>query len=200
MSHKKRKNHKKIKGCSDASVWDLLNEMINSNNNDDENIKSMKYENNEYNGNSNIGDISWDEISDEDKQSIMLLLLQLKSMLIDLCGVAFIWNSTIEGIEYILERYDNIEGNEHSTNLEPDMLVLQGSYIFLYSKLINTNVAFTRFNTVYKKKAEGNYKYSLQPNYDVNIANILNLLVSYYYIRASQILVSRDTRQPVYGI
>ncbi|MDO5516780.1 MAG: hypothetical protein Q4F66_04445 [Clostridium sp.] len=188
MSHKRNKNFKNTKQAYEF-YYDMSNNMDDSD-----------YSNNSEYGNNNKGSILWDEISDEDKQSLRLLMLQLKSMLIDLCGTAFIWNSTIEGIEYILERYDGIEGNEHSTNLEPDMLVLQGSYIFLYSKLINTNVAFTRFNTVWKKKVEGNYRYSLEPNYYVNAANILNLLVSYYYIRAAKILVSRDNRQPVYGI
>ena len=106
----------------------------------------------------------------------------------------------MQGISYILKKYDNIEGNEHDTTLPPDIVALQSTEVFLTANIILANVAFTRFDIVSQKKAEGTFKYSLQPNIDVNTANVLNLLASYYYIRGAKGIVARDNTQPVFGI
>lgn len=139
------------------------------------------------------------KISDEDMESLRLLSLQLKAILLDYCGDTLLWNSTVQGIQYILEKYDRINDNEHTSTLAPYVLALQSAYAFLAAKLILINISFTRFNIVSKKKAEGTFKYSLQPNIDINIANALNLIVSYYFIRAAQGIVMRDNVQPVFG-
>ncbi|NME81546.1 hypothetical protein [Clostridium sp. SM-530-WT-3G] len=187
MSHKIKKDLKR-KRNSNQSDNDIGNNF-----NNDNNEKESAY-------NNNTATISWDKISDEDKQSICLLIIQLRSIVTDLCAYALIWQATMKGIQYILERYDSIEGNEHTTDLEPDILVLNGLYIALISKLMNTYVSFTRYNIVTNKLAQGTYKYSSLPNYYINVANILNLLVSYYRIEATKILVARDTSQPIYGV
>lgn len=159
-----------------------------------------------YNKTENFNDSSnssnsayFNNISSEDKEALRLLSLQLRGIALDFYGEILFLTSTMQGISYILERYDNIEGNEHSTTLAPDVIALQSSYTFLAAKLIFINIAFTRFNIIYKKKEEGTFKYSLWPNYYINFANVLSLIVLYYYIRAAQGIVARDNTQPVFG-
>lgn len=191
MSSKKKKHNKREKYTEDK---------INNNNPLNENSSNKNRKNEDFINDleSNINNLG--KISDEDMESLRLLSLQLKGILLDYCGDSLLWNSTMQGIQYILEKYDGIDGNEHTSTFAPDMIALQSSYAFLAAKLISINVAFTRFNIVSKKKAEGTFKYSLQPNIDINIANVLNLIVSYYFIRAAQGIVSRDNIQPVFGL
>ena len=179
MAHRKRTNHKKKTSNINSEAY--FNDNLNTSNGD---------------SNSSSSNI----ISDEDKESLRLLSLQLRAILIDYYGETLLWNSTMQGISYILEKYDNIDGNEHNTTLAPDIVALQSTEVFLAAKIIFSNVSFTRFDIVSKKKAEGTFKYSLQPNIDINTANILSLIASYYYIRAANGIVARDNTQPVFGI
>lgn len=183
MAHKKRKKHKKETSNmnSDAYCYEDFNNNSNTINRDANSSSS-------------------NTISDEDKESLRLLSMQLKAILIDYYGETLLWNATMQGILYILEKYDNIEGNEHDTTLTPDIVALQSTEVFLAAKIIFANVAFTRFHIVSQKKAEGTFRYSLQPNRDINTANVLNLISSYYYIRAAKGIVPRDNTQPVFGI
>lgn len=179
MAHRKRTNHKKKTSNINSEAY--FNDNLNTSNRDSNSSSSNM-------------------ISDEDKESLRLLSLQLRAILIDYYGETLLWNATMQGISYILEKYDNIERNEHDTTLTPDIVALQSTEVFLAAKIIFSNVGFTRFDIVSQKKAEGTFKYSLQPNMDINIANVLNLIASYYYIRAAKGIVARDNTQPVFGI
>ena len=140
------------------------------------------------------------EISSQDLISLNLLTLQLKGILLNYFGNSLLWNSTIQGIQHVLEKYDSIEGNEHDSNLTPDLIALQSYYISLVAKIISLYIAFTRYNVVSEMKVNGDFNFSLQPNIYINTANVLNIIVSYYYIRALQgIILDRDI-QPIFGI
>lgn len=183
MSHRKhhsKRSYEKYKLNDNSQYYD-----------EDNNESSNKEE-------SNSSDNNLGRISNEDLESLRLLSYQLRAILIDFYSEALLWNSTMQGIGYILEKYDGIEGNEHTTNYAPDIVALQSAYGFLSAKLVFASVAFTRFNIVSKKKAEGTFKYNLQPNCDINTANIINLISSYYYIRAANGIVARDNVQPVF--
>lgn len=154
-----------------------------------------KKNNKDINNNLNVN-----EISAKDMESLNLLSLQLKGILIDFYAESLLWSSTIQGIQYILEKYDGIDGNEHTSTFMPDMTALQASYTFLAAKMISLYIGFTRYNIVSEMKARGTFNFSLQPNIDINTANVLNMIVSYYYIRAFQGIVNRDNIQPIFGL
>lgn len=136
-------------------------------------------------------------ISQDDLESLRLLQMQLKAILIDIYSEVTLWNSTIDGMEYILQKYD------HKNNIRevtPDILALQSSYGFFIARSIFMNIAFTRYKIVSKRFREGTFEYSLQPNLDINTANIFGTIANLFFIKGAQGIVNRDNNQPVFGL
>ncbi|MEO2602927.1 hypothetical protein ABG964_10695, partial [Clostridium butyricum] len=121
---------------------------------------------------------------------------------------------TSQGIQLLLEKIsasndkennnnnENNSGINNTANLQnnPDALALQAVYGFFTSRLISTYIAFETYNIRVKQKAEGTYKYSLQPSRDINISSILGIVALCYALKASVAIVQRNNIQPILGI
>ena len=62
------------------------------------------------------------------------------------------------------------------------------------------DVAFTKYEILNKKLKNGEINYSLQPNADINTANILSAIGYMYALRGAQGIYDRDITQPVFGV
>ncbi|WP_455793902.1 hypothetical protein [Clostridium butyricum] len=151
-------------------------------------------------------------MNEDDKYLLQLLYLQQFANFITLTSDSIFINSTSQGIQLLLEKIsasndkennnENNSGINNTTNLQnnPDALALQAVYGFFTSRLISTYIAFETYNIRVKQKAEGTYKYSLQPSRDINISSILAIFALCYALKASVAIVQRNNIQPILGI
>ena len=132
----------------------------------------------------------------EDKYKLDLLYTQLMAQYLFLIARFYLFESTFESIDIIYNKYNNLMDRIPN----PDIPAVKASYIYFIGQLIVTQVGFERFNQIYTKYINGEIDYSIQPDIDINIANILSIIADYYYIVASEGIYDRDLDQPIFGI
>ncbi|WP_133013547.1 hypothetical protein [Clostridium cuniculi] len=162
---------------------------------------SSKYT--DYSNENNSSTYNREDFSEEDIESLLLLEIQLRGTLIVIYGQLLLIQANFQGREVIYNKYkDNNDIDNSNTMLQvtPDKTVLKATYIFFLIKLLFIQIAFTRYNTVYNKKLNGEFPYSLEPNILINNANLLDLISCIYYIKAAEGILARDNNQPVFGI
>ncbi|ENZ36535.1 hypothetical protein HMPREF1084_01119 [Clostridium butyricum 60E.3] len=206
MSKKKGTNKKRKKNTCEE---DLYSKYDNSESQENLNNEKDQYENKEKSQNNDqYNNIDFGNMNEDDKYLLQLLYLQQFANFITLTSDSIFINSTSQGIQLLLEKIsasnnnENNSGINNTTNLQnnPDALALQAVYGFFTSRLISTYIAFETYNIRVKQKAEGTYKYSLQPSRDINISSILGILALCYALKASVAIVQRDNIQPILGI
>lgn len=135
--------------------------------------------------------------------SLELLNVQVRSQMLGFCADMLSYLATLESIELVtLKKQNNgeVEGIDESNFTNPDITVLQSLYFALASKVNFTNIGFMRYNMLYQQYLDGEIDFSLQPNIDINIGNLLGILSYYYSIKGAAGLFQRDIEQPVFGI
>ncbi|WP_322020224.1 hypothetical protein [Clostridium butyricum] len=213
MSKKKGTNKKREKNTCEE---DLYSKYDNSGTQENLNNEKDEYENKEKSQNNDqYNNIDFENMNEDDKYLLQLLLyLQQFANFITLTSDSIFINSTSQGIQLLLEKIsasndkennnnnENNSGINNTTNLQnnPDALALQAVYGFFTSRLISTYIAFETYNIRVKQKAEGTYKYSLQPSRDINISSILGIVALCYALKASVAIVQRNNIQPILGI
>lgn len=195
MSSKKKKHNRRKK---DNSQYENNMNEFNSEN------KQHEAENNEEAADGNnledaLNDFFIKEnISEADRQSIRLLMIQLRAIYIGIYADFLTLNSTLEGIQIILDKYDDKE--DILPDALPDVLGLKATYLYLIARFLSIYVSFSRYNTVSQLLAKGEYKYTIYPNVFINNSNILGLIANIYSLRAATAIVNRDNIQPIYGL
>ncbi len=213
MSKKKCTNKKRKKNTCEE---DLYSKYDNSGSQENLNNEKDEYENKEKSQNNDqYNNIDFENMNEDDKYLLQLLYLQQFANFITLTSDSIFINSTSQGIQLLLEKIsasndkennnnnnENNSGINNTTNLQnnPDALALQAVYGFFTSRLISTYIAFETYNIRVKQKAEGTYKYSLQPSRDINISSILAIFALCYALKASVAIVQRNNIQPILGI
>lgn len=211
MSKKKSTNKKRKKNRCEE---DLYSKYDNGESQENLNNEKDDYENEEKSqNNAQYNNIDFENMNEDDKYLLQLLYLQQFANFITLTSDSIFINSTSQGIQLLLEKIsasndkennnnENNSGINNTTNLQnnPDALALQAVYGFFTSRLISTYIAFETYNIRVKQKAEGTYKYSLQPSKDINISSILGILALCYALKASVAIVQRNNIQPILGI
>lgn len=213
MSKKKSTNKKRKKNRCEE---DLYSKYDNGESQENLNNEKDDYENEEKSqNNAQYNNIDFENMNEDDKYLLQLLYLQQFANFITLTSDSIFINSTSQGIQLLLEKIsasndkennnnnnENNSGINNTTNLQnnPDALALQAVYGFFTSRLISTYIAFETYNIRVKQKAEGTYKYSLQPSIDINISSILGIVALCYALKASVAIVQRNNIQPILGI
>lgn len=162
---------------------------------------STKYT--DYSNGNNSPTYNTEDFSEEDTESLLLLEIQLRGTLIVIYGQLLLIQANFQGREVIYNKYkdnNNMNNSNTMSQVTPDKTVLKATYIFFLIKLLFIQIAFTRYNTVYNKKLNGEFPYSLEPNILINNANLLDLISCIYYIKAAEEILARDNNQPVFGI
>lgn len=187
MSSKKNKhnNRRKVKN-NDKEHEDYNVNNSNTKKNEEDNIEDA------------LNDFFEEQnLSEADRQSIRLLIIQLRAIYIGIYADFLTLNSTLEGIQIIL---DNYSGRETVPDEFPDILGLNATYLYLIARFLSIYVSFSRYNTVSELIAKGEYKYTIIPNVFINNSNILGLIANLYSLRAATAIVNRDNIQPIYGL
>ncbi|MEO2739702.1 hypothetical protein [Clostridium butyricum] len=212
MSKKKCTNKKRKKNTCEE---DLYSKYDNSGSQENLNNEKDEYENKEKSQNNDqYNNIDFENMNEDDKYLLQLLYLQQFANFITLTSDSIFINSTSQGIQLLLEKIsasndkennnnnENNSGINNTANLQnnPDALALQAVYGFFTSRLISTYIASETYNIRVKQKAEGTYKYSLQPSRDINISSILGIVALCYALKASVAIVQRNNIQPILGI
>ena len=162
---------------------------------------SSKYT--DYSNENNSSTYNREDFGEEDIESLLLLEIQLRGTLIVIYGQLLLIQANFQGREVIYNKYkdnNDIDNSNTMSQVTPDKTVLKATYIFFLIKLLFIQIAFTRYNTVYNKKLNGEFPYSLEPNILINNANLLDLISCIYYIKAAEGILARDNNQPVFGI
>lgn len=135
--------------------------------------------------------------------SLELLDLQVKGQMLGFYADILSYLATLESIELVNLKKENngeIDGIDETSFINPDMTVLQSLYLTLASRINFTNIGFIRYDMLYQRYLDGDIDFSLQPNVDINIGNLLGILSYYYSIRGAVGLFKRNMEQPVFGI
>lgn len=141
-------------------------------------------------------DTSYYNFSESDIRSLKLLYEQLRAQTMFIYSDFLSYLSTIEGIQLIYSKYDSSISNIYN----PDITALQSLYAAIVARLMIANVAFTKYDILIDKFNNGEINFSLQPNVDINIANILSIMGYMYALRGTQGIYDRDITQPVFGV
>lgn len=141
-------------------------------------------------------DTSYYNFSESDIRSLKLLDEQLRAQTMFIYSDFLSYLSTIEGIQLIYSKYDSSISNIYN----PDITALQSLYAAIVARLMIANVAFTKYDILIDKFNNGEINFSLQPNVDINIANILSIMGYMYALRGAQGIYDRDITQPVFGV
>ncbi|WP_294342595.1 hypothetical protein [uncultured Clostridium sp.] len=145
----------------------------------------MEYESNYYN------------FSESDIENLKLLDEQLRAQTMFIYSDFLSYLATIEGIQLIYSKYDP---NIPSDIYNPDITALQSLYVAIIARLMIANVAFTKYDILINKFYNGEIDFSLQPNIDINISNVLSTLGYMYALRGARGIYERDITQPVFGV
>lgn len=155
---------------------------------------NKKREYNSYNKNSNESY----EMSETDVRTLGLLELQILMIWITIYGYIIFYISTIQGIQSIYDKYNNIDMSKDL--LAADETALQAVYILFATQLIFTNIAISRYNILYEEKKNGEIDYSLDPNISVVISNILSTISRIYLVNGAEGSYERDSGQTIFGV
>ena len=135
-------------------------------------------------------------LTSEDMLNIQLLNFQLVGVTLSLYANALLYEAYIKSYDLIY----NKENVTREDKLQIDTIILKALYAFLASALISAQIANIRYGVVSDKINKGEVNYSIQPNIDLFIANVLNVTANIYYIKGTKGLYDRDNIQPIFGI
>ena len=144
----------------------------------------------------NEENIDFESITEYDKEEIYLLNIQHSADIIAILSSILSYVSTIEGIELIYNKYDN----NKKRVLNPDIPAVQSMQLLMLSRVMYTAISFLRYQHLYKRKINGDFNFSLEPNVNANISNILRTVGTYYAVIAAIGIYNRDIIQPIIGI
>lgn len=136
------------------------------------------------------------DLTSEDMLNIQLLNFQLVGVTLSLYANTLLY-------EAYTKSYDLIYNKENVTSedkLQIDTIILKALYAFLTSALISAQIANTRYKVISDKINKGEVNFSIQPNVDLFIANVLNVTANIYYIKGAKGIYDRDNIQPIFGI
>lgn len=102
----------------------------------------------------------------------------------------------LESIQLVYEKY---KGNK-KRKLNPDIPAIQSSIFYLLSRVMLANVAFTRYDELYKKYGNTQFNGLLQPNVSINVGNVFGILGSIYILVSFMERYERNITGPIFGI
>ncbi|WP_252250787.1 hypothetical protein [Clostridium sp. ZBS13] len=139
-----------------------------------------------------------EKITEEDMELLRLLDIQKGAQTIAIYADILAYISTLEGIDLIYGKYQ--KGVDVNRLPNPDIPALQSVYLGIIARSMITEIGFLKYDKLYKKYINGEITYSLRPNIDLNIGNVIGLVSSYYTLRGIKAIYKRNIEQPILGI
>lgn len=107
-------------------------------------------------------------ISIDSSKELSLMILQLGAINIRFYADYLAYISILESIQLVYNKYQK----NKNIKVNPDIPAIQSAICYFLSRVILANVAFTRYDELYKKYGETQYRDLLQPNAYINVGNI----------------------------
>lgn len=129
-------------------------------------------------------------------RELSLMILQLDAINIRFYADYFAYISIIQSIQLIYSKYQGIE----KIKINPDIPAIQSVICYFLSRVIIANIAFTRYEELYKKYGKTKHNSLLQPNVAINVGNIFGVISSIYLLIGFIERYERNISGPVFGI
>ena len=135
------------------------------------------------------------QFTKQDINNLNLLDLQRMAQVLSMISSIIGYVATVEGIEIIYNKY-----NSNKTDIpNPDVTAIISIYFLIASRLIISQIGLSRYQYLYEKYINGEIDYSLEPNENINISNMLAILSQYYALSGAFGIYDRDLNQPIFG-
>ena len=141
----------------------------------------------------NIQDISIDA-----SKELSLMLSQLDAINMRFYADYLAYISIVESIQLVLDKNKNKNNKERKVN--PDIPAIQSAICYFLSRVILANIAFTRYDELYKKYGKTQYNSLLQPSIAINVGNIFGVIGCIYILMGFMKRYERNITGPVFGI
>lgn len=141
----------------------------------------------------NIQDISIDA-----SKELSLMLSQLDAINMRFYADYLAYISIVESIQLVLDKNKNKNNKERKVN--PDIPAIQSAICYFLSRVILANIAFTRYDELYKKYGKTQYNSLLQPSIAINVGNIFGVIGCIYILIGFMERYERNITGPVFGI
>lgn len=135
-------------------------------------------------------------ISIDDSKELSLLLSQLDGINIRFYADYLAYISILESMQLVYNKYQK----EKNIRVNPDIPAIQSAICYFLSRLILANVAFTRYDELYKKYGKTQYRDLLQPNLSINVGNVFGIIGCIYILLGFIERYERNINGPVFGI
>lgn len=135
-------------------------------------------------------------ISIDDSKELSLLLSQLDGINIRFYADYLAYISILESMQLVYNKYQK----EKNIRVNPDIPAIQSAICYFLSRLILANVAFTRYDELYKKYGKTQYRDLLQPNVSINVGNVFGIIGCIYILLGFIERYERNINGPVFGI
>lgn len=144
-----------------------------------------------YNNGYNINNIIIDDL-----EYLNLLEIQVNAVMMNLASDILSYASTIESIELIYNRYYGTRGN----NPNPDIPAVGSAFFAIMAAGLFSNISITKYNILYENYINGQIDYSLDPDIQICIGNIYNVIAKVYILIGILGIYQRDITQPIFGV
>lgn len=135
-------------------------------------------------------------ISIDDSKELSLLLSQLDGINIRFYSDYLAYISILESMQLVYNKYQK----DKNIRVNPDIPAIQSAICYFLSRLILANVAFTRYDELYKKYGKTQYRDLLQPNLSINVGNVFGIIGCIYILLGFIERYERNINGPVFGI
>lgn len=144
----------------------------------------------------NERNIDFESITEYDKEELYLLNIQHSADILGILSSILSYLSTVESFELIYNKYDKTP--KRAAN--PDVPLVQSMQLLMVSRVMYTVISFLKYQLLYERKINGDFNFSLEPNVNANISNILRTLGTYYGLMAGIGIYNRDITRPIIGV
>ena len=135
-------------------------------------------------------------ISIDANKELSLMLSQLDAVNIRFYADYLAYISILESMQLVYNKYKK----NKNIKLSPDISAIQSAICYFLSRLILANVAFTRYDELYKKYGKTQYRDLLQPNVSINVGNVFGVIGCIYILLGFIERYERNINGPVFGI
>ena len=139
----------------------------------------------------NIKDISIDA-----SKELSLMLSQLDAINMRFYADYLAYVSIVESIQLVHDKYQKTKKRK----VNPDIPAIQSASCYFLSRVILANIAFTRYDELYKKYGKTQYNYLLQPNVAINVGSIFGVIGGIYILLGFMERYERNITGPIFGI
>ncbi|WP_133014748.1 hypothetical protein [Clostridium cuniculi] len=135
-------------------------------------------------------------ISIDASKELVLLLSQLDAINIRFYADYLAYISILESIQLVCNKYQK----DKNIKVNPDIPAIQSAICYFLSRVILANVAFTRYDELYKKYGKTQYRDLLQPNVAINVGNVFGVIGCIYILLGLMERYERNINGPIFGI